>query len=125
MDTLASQDYEINAESFVNDLVLDASGKNVLMVSDMTALLNVVSNVARTMRFELQYNLNKGIPYMQTIFQDATKVALWASYMQEAILAVDKVKGISYFDIKYDPSKSLLSYTAGILTEYGSTTING
>lgn len=116
------------AAKHINDLCLEDIGggkKTLKIASDLDALQNIVKNVELTLKYELQYNMNKGIPYMQTIFKDATKAVLWSSYMQEAILGVDGVNGISYFDLEFDSANSKVSFKAGIQTIYGEAVIHG
>lgn len=128
MKTFAIGDYIDGITKHVNDIVLieTANNKKDFKISeDVEALQILVKNVELTNRFELQYNMEKGIPYMQTIFQDSTRVSLWASYVQEAILKVDGIKDISFFDIKYIPEKKTLNFIAGINTIFGEMIFNG
>ncbi len=128
MKTFAIGDYIYENTKHVNDIVLieTANNKKDFKISeDVEALQILVKNVELTNRFELQYNMEKGIPYMQTIFQDSTRVSLWASYVQEAILKVDGIKDISFFDIKYIPEKKTLNFIAGINTIFGEMIFNG
>ena len=128
MKTFTIGDYIDGNTKHVNDIVLIETAKNkkdFKISEDVEALQILVKNVELTNRFELQYNMEKGIPYMQTIFQDSTRVSLWASYVQEAILKVDGIKDISFFDIKYIPEKKTLNFIAGINTIFGEMIFNG
>lgn len=128
MKTFASENFMYGAQKHVNDIALvDIGGgkKTLKMLSDLDALQNIVKNVELTLKYELQYNMNKGIPYMQTIFKDATKVVLWSSYMQEAILGVQGVNGIAYFDLEFDAENSKVLFKAGLQTIYGEAIVYG
>lgn len=128
MKTFASENFKSGTETHINDIALvDIGGgkKTLKMLSDLDALQNIVKNVELTLKYELQYNMNKGVPYMQTIFKDATKALLWSSYMQEAILSVDGVLGIEYFDLDFNDANGKLSFKAGLKTIYGEAQTNG
>ena len=128
MKTFTTGDYITSGSKHINDIVLvegKDNKKDFKMSEDLDALQILVKNVELTNRFELQYNMEKGIPYMQTIFQDSTRVPLWASYVQEAILGIEGVRDISFFDVKYIPEKKTLNFIAGINTNFGEVIFNG
>ena len=128
MKTFTTSDYITSRSRHINDIVLVEGKdrkKDLKMSEDLDALQILVKNVELTNRFELQYNMEKGIPYMQTIFQDSTRVSLWASYVQEAILGIEGVRDISFFDVKYIPETKTLNFIAGINTNFGEVIFNG
>lgn len=128
MKTFTTADFTAGGTKHINDIVLIESKdnkKDFKLSEDLDALQILVKNVELTNRFELQYNMEKGIPYMQTIFQDSTRVSLWSSYVQEAILSIDGVTGISFFDVKYIPETKTLNFIAGINTNFGEIIFNG
>lgn len=107
----------------INDLYLD--GGNIAFVEGIEALKNVIENVLRTQFSELQLNVQKGIPYFETIFSHRTNVSYWRAYMVDAIESVEGVQSCELFDIDIDNEKNLLTYTAYIKTIYGDLSING
>lgn len=112
-----------------NDMFLDENN-NLAMFNDITdnasnlgALLNVVKNVVQTHRYEIQLDMNKGIPYMSTIFDNGAYLSLWKSYMVEEISNVENVNYIESFTTEYDPSKYTLSYKCFINSKFGTGTL--
>jgi hypothetical protein len=124
MKTFNITTYTRNNEIHYNDLSLDENG-NITMSSDLEALKYVIENVVKTQMGELQLNINKGIPYFQTIFSHQTNVPYWKVYMVDAIENVDGVISCEYFNIDIDNEKNLLTYVASIKTEFGDILLNG
>ena len=108
-----------------NDLYLDQFGNIAVSNSDIEALKNVIENVVKTQMGELQLNINKGVPYFQTIFSHNTNVPYWKDYMIDAIESVDGVISCENFNIDIDNEKNLLTYIASIKTEFGDIVLNG
>lgn len=129
MKTIAVKREEIIQEGVfagkttINDISLDGK-KNISLLEDLDALMNVIRCVVRVNMGELQYNLLKGVPYYQTIFSDKSLIYLWSSYLREAILDVKGVIKIEYLEFDYIPVSDTLSYRAGIQTIYGVLELN-
>ena len=125
MDTIATVNEEIIADGIttINDVCLDANN-NLCMTSGLDATMNVLKNVVRVNTGELQYNVNKGVPYFQTIFSDKSLLYLWASYLSIAIENTQNVISINNIDFEYDEAESKISYTAEILTTDGVGVLN-
>lgn len=104
------------------DLFLD-SQNNLAMVSDAAALANIMTNVLRTQRGELQFDVQSGIPYLETVFKSRSNISLWKGFMIEAMEALENVIRVKSFDITV--SGNLLTYEAEIETTYGVITVNG
>ena len=111
-------------EPKTNDFYLDADG-NLAVDSDLDAVLSVCKNVVQTRRFELQYDVNKGIPYFETIFKDSSTLGLWASFVVQYIMGVNGVRSVYSFDLSFNGGESKLGYEAGITTAYGSDYLKG
>lgn len=107
-----------------NDLQVDAFG-NLLMTNDLIALLNVIRCAVQTNMGELQYNVNKGVPHLQTIFSNPSLEQVWKSYLQSTIEAIDGVISVQFIETEFDHQKSILTYTTSIITIYGTGEING
>jgi hypothetical protein len=110
-------------QSTINDITLDDFG-NLAIISDLDALMNIIKCVVRVNMGELQYNLRKGVPYFQTIFSEKNLIYLWESYLREAISNVRGVRSIEYVEFDYSPVDDILSYKAGINTQYGAIELN-
>lgn len=107
-----------------NDIYIDSNG-NLALCKDIEAVKTAVSCATKTNYGEIVLNTNLGVPYFTTIFTAHPDIELWKSYMQEAILSIPKVLGISYFKTYIDNKKNLLTYATVINTEYGEAEING
>lgn len=130
LETPSSMSGGVDALQTLNDLYLDENN-NLAMFDDINvnltnieALLAVIKNVVQTHRFELQLDMNKGIPYMQTIFENSTLVSLWRSYMIEAIEDVENVNFVEYFNTTYDPTTYTLKYECIINSAFGRGVLN-
>lgn len=80
-----------------NDIALDASGKNIAVLEDAEAVVRVVKHRVQTRKFECQYNMNKGVPYFETVFANSAYLGLWTSYITQEISNTPEVSGIDYF----------------------------
>ena len=126
MKTFLTKTYtDSNGIKHYNDLYLDQMGNIAMSNSDIEALKNVIENVVKTQMGELQLNINKGVPYFQTIFSHQTNVPYWKVYMIDAIENVEGVISCEYFNIDIDNEKNLLTYIASIKTEFGDILLNG
>lgn len=129
MDTIAVINDQIpnnfeEYETSYGDIYLDINN-NLAIKSEEDALLDIITNVVRTRKYEIQYDMNKGIPYFETIFSDTGLLGLWRSYVIQEIENVDGVISIESLIYSLDESNKKLSYTCQIRTIYGESTLNG
>lgn len=129
MDTIAVINGQIpnnfeEYETSYGDIYLDINN-NLAIKSEEDALLDIITNVVRTRKYEIQYDMNKGIPYFETIFSDTGLLGLWRSYVIQEIENVDGVISIESLIYSLDESNKKLSYTCQIRTIYGESTLNG
>lgn len=129
MDTIAVINDQIPSnfeeyETSYGDIYLDINN-NLAIKSGEDALLDIITNVVRTRKYEIQYDMNKGIPYFGTIFSDTGLLGLWRSYVIQEIENVDGVISIESLIYSLDESNKKLSYTCQIRTIYGESTLNG
>lgn len=129
MDTIAVINDQIpnnfkECETSYGDIYLDINN-NLAIKSGEDALLDIITNVVRTRKYEIQYDMNKGIPYFETIFSDTGLLGLWRSYVIQEIENVDGVISIESLIYSLDESNKKLSYTCQIRTIYGESTLNG
>lgn len=129
MDTIAVINGQIpnnfeEYETSYGDIYLDINN-NIAIKSEEDALLDIITNVVRTRKYEIQYDMNKGIPYFETIFSDTGLLGLWRSYVIQEIENVDGVISIESLIYSLDESNKKLSYTCQIRTIYGESTLNG
>ena len=106
------------------DIYLDDNG-NLAIKSDEQALLDILTNRIRTKKYEVQYDMNKGVPYFETIFANTGLLGLWRSYVIEEIERTSGVISVESLLYSLDEGNKKLSYTCQIRTIYGETSLNG
>ena len=77
-------------ETSYGDIYLDVNG-NLAIKSEEQALLDILTNRIRTKKYEIQYDMNKGVPYFETIFVNTGMLGLWRSYVIDEIENTDGV----------------------------------
>lgn len=111
-------------ETSYGDIYLDDNG-NLAVKSDEQALLDILTNRIRTKKYEVQYDMNKGVPYFETIFANTGLLGLWRSYVIEEIERTSGVISVESLLYSLDEGTKKLSYTCQIRTIYGETSLNG
>lgn len=106
------------------DIYLDDNG-NLAIKSDEQAILDILTNRIRTKKYEVQYDMNKGVPYFETIFANTGLLGLWRSYVIEEIERTSGVISVESLLYSLDEGNKKLSYTCQIRTIYGETSLNG
>ena len=105
-----------------NDIGLDESGKNLAMLSDEEAVMRVVKHRTQTCKYELLFDMNKGIPYTETIFDNPFYLPLWIDNLKKTIEETEEVVSVAYINPDLDSANRKLKYTCGITTIYGYRT---
>ena len=104
-----------------NDLYLDASG-NLALVRDIDAVLQDCEHAMKMVLGEAIYDQEKGIPYMQVVFNNYNATA-FEGYARQNLQAVSGVVQVQKFGASV--TGNVLDYEATIATIYGSGVING
>jgi hypothetical protein len=126
MNTIGTFDREYdNGDLAINDIALDESGKNILMLDGQEAVMRVLKHRVDTRKYECQYDMNKGVDYFNTIFQKSSLIPLWISNMIEEITNSPDIVSVEYFhpEVNYETQK--LSYRCGVITSNGEEELNG
>lgn len=105
-----------------NDIFLDDLG-NISVVESLDAETKIIENVIKTQRGELQLEIEKGVPYFETIFSSSGDVSIWQNFMTDEVESVEGVIRVESFDVKI--TENTLSYEMNILTDYGNSEIRG
>lgn len=106
-----------------NDLFLNSSN-SIAMCQDGDAVLQVVKNVVRCQKGELQLDINKGVPYLETIFnKQSGDIKLWESFMIAEAESVNNVKRVR--SMTSSVSDNVLNYTMEIESNFGNVVLNG
>ena len=105
------------------DIGLTPDGK--LAISEgAEAYGNSIACSIRTLRGELQLDVEAGIPYLETIFESNNNIELWKHRVREVIDGFDFVVSIDSFTTEWDVSKNLLKYNLRITTTKGEVEVS-
>lgn len=97
---------------------------HIAMAQDKQAVAQIVDNVLRTQRGELSYDVERGIPYLETVLGDNPDVDLWSSYMLGALNGISYINKVISFVPQVDNQTNTLTFISRLSTIYGDITIN-
>lgn len=97
-----------------NDLYLGPDG-NIVVFSGIEAIVQACKTACQTQLGECVLQQGQGLPNFQLIWVGTPDYALWQSYLENTILAVDGVNSVS--EIQLSVSNNTLNYSALIVTE--------
>lgn len=104
-----------------NDLFLDGTG--VLATrSGLRAVLQVCEHAAKTLRGEMVFATDQGIPYFTTVWGGSPNRPQFEAALRRALLAVPDVLDI--VELETQSSGNVLSYRVTIKTIYGVGAFN-
>lgn len=104
-----------------NDIYLDEFG-NLKTVDGLEAIIQVCEQVSRTLKGEMKYSINTGLPYQSAIVNRRDT----AQFESELIKELSKVDGvISIQDVNFSQESDNLNYSVSIITQFGKTFISG
>lgn len=107
------------SQNFPNyDIGLDANGV-IAFVSGKEAYTNAIANAVRTLTGELQLNVEAGIPWMDSVFNEIGDTSLWEYRVREVIEEFDFVDSIESFISEYNFATKTLKYQITISTTEG------
>lgn len=99
----------------VNGNLQIATGKDAIASACQTAI--------RTLRGELQYNVDFGIPYFDVLYTSAPNLDMFRHYILSTAQDTDGVNAIKSLDFQINGE--VLKYELVIKTGEGEATING
>lgn len=94
------------------------------MVSGRIAYAQILCAAIKTVKGELQLNINEGIPFFETIFQNSRYLYLWEAKVKSRILSFDFVLSINSFVTDIDYKNHVLYYKTVISTDEGNVEIS-
>jgi hypothetical protein len=106
-----------------NDLFLGLDG-NLQTATGIDAVLYACANAAKTILGEMVLLVDQGLPNFELVWVGVPNLAQWQAALQVTLEAVAGVVQVDALTVSVDADNSL-HYTAIILTEYGSGTLNG
>lgn len=105
-----------------NDIYLTPSG-NLALKRDLEAMGDIFINKSQTVRGELQFNTEKGIDFLNTIFNSPSEPELFQAQLIEQIEDTDETQNV--YSYTSNLKDGIYSYTADITTSYGNISLNG
>lgn len=77
------------------------------------ARTQIISAALRTRRGELKLDIERGIPYFETIFQSGNRsnIQLWEAFVRKTVNEFDFVRSIKSFDYNIDYNTGTITYT--------------
>lgn len=128
--------YQTIATDEHNDIYLDGGG-NLAISADREALANIVLNVFRTNYGELQFNIDDGIPYFATIFNNAPNIRMFEAFLRDRALAIPGIESVGAFSYNVTETpvqfsdngkkfnESHLNYRMQLTSDIGVITVDG
>lgn len=93
-------------------------------VSGKDAYALIISDALRTIQGEYIFDINLGIPYLQTVLGQKYGADEWIAYVQSRVLEFDFVNSITSFSYRYDNATKSILYDMTVLTDLGTLEIN-
>ncbi len=85
------------------------------------AYADIIGDTIRTVSGELQLDVNRGVPYFETVFKSVNGIDIWKDDVRKRILEFPFVKSIDSFDVSYANRK--LEYAMRLTTDAGNVTV--
>ena len=85
------------------------------------AYADIIGDAIRTVSGELQLDVNRGVPYFETVFKSVNGIDIWKNDVRKRILSLSFVKSVDSFDVSYANRK--LEYTMRLTTDAGDVTV--
>lgn len=111
------------SQTTVNDIFLTSEG-DFAMSGGKEACANVIADVVRTYRGELQLDTGMGVPYFETVFDSVNGIDVWKSEVRKSVLALPFVRSIDSFSASWNTENHILSYSMTVSTDSGTVTIS-
>ena len=85
---------------------------------------DIIEAAILTLLGEIQLDTNKGIPYIETVFDRTKSVGAWQDAMRKTINAFSFVNAITKFDFTIDYDRKKLTYDLVVSTTDGNVNIS-
>ena len=85
------------------------------------AFADIIGDAIRTVSGELQLDVNRGVPYFETVFKSVNGIDIWKNDVRKRVLEFPFVKSIDSFDVSY--ANRRLEYTMRLTTDAGDVTV--
>lgn len=94
------------------------------MCEGLEAYRQILEAAIRTQRGELVLDVDRGIPYFETVFDRPQNVYLWADAVKKRTKQFPWVEEIVSFDYDIDHANHVLTYTMKVKTDIGTITLS-
>jgi len=105
-----------------NDIYIASTG-SLALVSALNAVLQACQQAAQAQRGEMIYQIDKGVPTLDTVWTGSPKVAQFKAYLRRTLMGVVDVLEVTNITTRVADNE--LHYTATIRTIHGTGNING
>ena len=85
------------------------------------AYADIIGDAIRTVCGELQLDVNRGVPYFETVFKSVNGIDIWKNDVRKRVLEFPFVKSIDSFDVSYLNGR--LEYKMTLTTDDGVVTV--
>lgn len=104
-----------------NDLFI--RGRNLASETDLQAVLMVAKHAAQAILGEMVLAKDEGMPYFETVWIGGPSSAAFEAAFRKRVARIDGVSDISSLEVAQ--VGDAMSYTATIVTTYGTGELNG
>ena len=87
------------------------------------AYADIIGDTIRTVCGELQLDVNRGVPYFETVFKSVNGIDIWKNDVRKIVNGLSFVKSIVSFDVSWDPLNRKLNYEMVVETDEGKVTV--
>ena len=87
------------------------------------AYADIIGDTIRTVSGELQLDVNRGVPYFETVFKSVNGIDIWKDDVRKIMNGLSFVKSIVSFDVSWDPVSRKLNYKMVVETDDGEVTV--
>ena len=87
------------------------------------AYANIIGDTVRTVCGEVQLDVNRGVPYLETVFKSVNGIDIWKNDVRKIVNGLSFVKSIVSFDVSWDPVSRKLNYEMVVETDDGEVMV--
>lgn len=93
-----------------NDIYI--TNGDIATIDGNDARAQIISAALRTRRGELKLDIERGIPYFETVFQSGNRnnIQIWEAFVRKTVNEFEFVKSIKSFDFNVDYNTGIITY---------------
>lgn len=109
----------ISQSPSTHDIVIE--DRDIKLAFDKEAYAIIIGDCIRTLKGEIQLNVELGIPYMETVFTSQSLISKWKASVRRAVMNFPFVDGISYFEasVESDGPDRKVVFSMKVMTDKG------